>query len=172
MPLYTLNSVQILIWILFIVIIIWYIFFYLILKYSWKIWFKKEYCPYILKRDFLNKTERTIYAYLISSLPGSVIILPQIPLHSIVQTKIGNDRMTFNKISKKIIDFWFFDKEFKLIALLEFDGPTHSKRDRKDRDNFVDDVMYNLWVPLYHIKYTQDLKFELNTIISNVKKLL
>lgn len=165
-------ELQILLVVWFIAFIVWIALPADFFKNLFKSQLTKKYCPYVLKKDFLNKTEKQIFSYLIWSLPTSIIILPQIPLHSIVKTKVWSDRAALNKINKKIIDFWFFNKDMELLALLEFDGPTHNKKDRIQRDNFVDDTMFQLGIPIYHIKYTQSLKAELNEVVNKVKKLV
>lgn len=122
-----------------------------------------------LKNEFINTSEKKIYYFFKRKLPEKITVLPQVPLHSIVFPKRDNYFMiNFNRINRKVIDFGFFDDQFNLIALLEFDWPTHYHSDRQKRDKFVNQIMEHLKVPIYHIKYDKNIALELNNILNMI----
>lgn len=55
----------------------------------------------------------------------------------------------FNKISAKHIDFALID-ETKVIALIELDDSTHNRRDRIERDNFVNETVIKCGYKILH----------------------
>ena len=55
----------------------------------------------------------------------------------------------FNKISAKHIDFALAD-ESKVIVLIELDDSTHSRTDRIERDNFVDETVTECGYKIIH----------------------
>lgn len=49
----------------------------------------------------------------------------------------------FNKIKAKHIDFALADDDTNIVLLIELDDTTHARKDRVERDEFVDAVLYN-----------------------------
>ncbi|MBN1971030.1 MAG: DUF2726 domain-containing protein [Candidatus Delongbacteria bacterium] len=99
--------------------------------------------PFEKKESLLNDSERKFFENLQQIIPPGYIVFPQVSLKSIV--KVRSSKQEFqsyhNKISKKVIDFVIFEKQFlKPVVAIEYDGKTHSITDRQDRDNFVNNV--------------------------------
>lgn len=81
-------------------------------------------------------------------------LLKQVSLPRIVG--IAEDKFTwgeFNKIGNKSIDFVLVDRgSGKAKLVIELDDKTHELEHRKQRDNFVDNVLTNAKIPILHIK--------------------
>lgn len=55
----------------------------------------------------------------------------------------------FNKVSQEHVDFLLCDREnFGVAAAIELDGSSHWRRDRRDSDEFKDELFQTLGVPL------------------------
>lgn len=125
--------------------------------------FNKEITPSKLpykKRDFLlNIPERKFFEQVQKILPDTYVIFPQIVLSTIVA--VDSDRKSFwkrqNKINKKTIDFVIFEKQYlKPVWAIEYDGSTHKRTDRKERDLFVNEVLASADIKILHYKHTWD----------------
>ncbi len=49
----------------------------------------------------------------------------------------------FNKIKAKHIDFALADRDTNIVALIELDDSTHARKDRTERDIFVNAILEN-----------------------------
>lgn len=118
--------------------------------------------PYKKKPFLLNIPERQFFEELQKMLPEKYIAYPQIVLGSIVDVKSGvrSFKKYHSKINKKTIDFVVFDKKYLQPVLgIEYDGKTHERSDRIERDNFVDDVFQTVGLPILHIKHEREVDF-------------
>lgn len=124
---------------------------------------KKERLPYKKKQFLLNISERKVFEFLSAALPNDYVIFPQIGLKSIIRTTArGRDFRSYqNRIDKKIVDFVIFEKTNLVPVLaIEYDGPTHGRADRKERDKFVDDALESAGMKIIHIKHERSLNLE------------
>lgn len=108
----------------------------------------------------MNIPERRFYEQLLNIVPENYVVFPQVVLSSIVA--VDTDRKSFwkwqNKINKKTLDFVLFDKKYiKPIAVIEYDGSTHYRKDRVARDEFVDWVLRTANIPILHFRHGKDL---------------
>lgn len=106
---------------------------------------QQQYYPYH-KKQLLTKNEYYFYKKLKSiTEPLNLQILAKIRLADLIEVdKYINNRQWgfyFNKIKAKHIDFAITD-DMKIIALIELDDYTHNRTERKERDIFVNDVLY------------------------------
>ena len=114
--------------------------------------------PYTKKDYFLTISERKFYERLESMITNSQIIVPQVVMSSIV--RVNSDKSTFkkrqSKINKKTLDFVIFSKPyFQPILAIEYDGSTHQRVDRIERDSFVDEVLHQSWIKIIHFSHNQ-----------------
>jgi len=128
---------------------------------------KKEHYPFRKKDFLLNISERKLFEALLQRMPINYVIYPQIKLNSIVQFSGENKlfRGYQNKIDRKTLDFVIFEKKYlKPILAIEYDGPTHSRKDRKTNDNFKNNVLAKAGIKLIRIKHSRNL--DLDNIIN------
>lgn len=105
-----------------------------------------------------------------------LILFAQVSLYSILEVKENLNKSIetsyFNKIKAKSIDFVLVDKKNCRIKLcIELDDNTHKKNNRKQRDNFINELFEELEIPLlryptYTIYYKEPLKLK---ILQNIK---
>lgn len=62
----------------------------------------------------------------------------------------------FSQISQKHVDFVITDKELNLVCAVELNDPSHKRKDRKKRDQFVTDAFESANVPLVMINTEHD----------------
>ena len=59
----------------------------------------------------------------------------------------------FNRISRKHVDYVICDKgSLEVLAVVELDDSSHLRKDRIDRDKFVDKAFHSAGIPIIHIK--------------------
>jgi len=151
------------------IVILWAVVFYLRNKFAtpvttWKL-------PYKKKDFLLNIPERKFFEHVQSILPDAYVVFPQIVLSNIVS--VDTDRKSFwkrqNKINKKTIDFVIFEKQYlKPVWAIEYDGKTHQRADRIERDNFVNATLTSAHIAILHYKHTWDTLTHVEEFIEQV----
>ncbi len=119
--------------------------------------------PFKRKDFLLNIPERQFFEGLQQIIPAEYIVFPQIVLSSIVQvTSKRKEFWTYqNKINRKTIDFVIFEKQYLKPAIaIEYDGKTHNRSDRQERDDFVNKVLSSAGIKSLHIKHQKNINFE------------
>lgn len=95
------------------------------------------------------------------------ILFSQVSLYNIVSMKENLDYSThtkyFNKIASKSIDFVLVDKKCRIKLCIELDDTTHRKKNRIERDKFINDLFEELEIdllryPVYNVYYKDTLK--------------
>lgn len=133
---------------------------------------------YKRKEFLLNIPERKFFEHIQQIIPDKYVIFPQVVLSSIVNVNSSTRRFwTYrNKINKKTIDFVIFEKPyFKPVLAIEYDGKTHDRPDRRERDNFVRKTLKSAGIKIIHIKHSDNIDFEiikeeLNETIKNYEQ--
>ena len=119
--------------------------------------------PFRRKDFLLNIPERHFFEGLQQIIPAEYIVFPQIVLSNIVQvTSKRKEFWTYqNKINRKTIDFVIFEKQYlKPVIAIEYDGKTHNRSDRQERDDFVNKVLSSAGIKSLHIKHQKNINFE------------
>lgn len=150
------NTLYILIGVLFVLIIVMKI----LLSVKEKQPEKKQKCyegkPYLLTKsenEFLNKIEQEYPQYR---------FFAQVRLADIMKVSKNIDRKNFythfNKISSKSVDFLACDKKTNKIAFaVELDDPTHMKKDRQARDVFVNNAFEQAGIQLIRVPFKKSI---------------
>jgi very-short-patch-repair endonuclease len=118
---------------------------------------KKSPGQYYLIPSIFTNAERKFYYVLAPLLKQyGYIAFPKVRLADIIETK-STDLSTywkeFNKIKSKHIDFLICeDITFRPEFIVELDDPTHNKKDRISRDEFVDRSLNMAGLKVYRIK--------------------
>jgi|GEM_PF-2387842 len=118
---------------------------------------RKKRMPYKIKDPFLNKSELAFFEGIQRFIPATHIMFPQVVISSIVETTSWNKKRFWfhhGKINKKTIDFVIFEKgSLKPVIAIEYDGWTHTWRERKLRDRFVNSVIRYVGMEMIRVKH-------------------
>ena len=88
------------------------------------------------------------------------ILFSQVSLYNIISMQDNLDYSThtkyFNKIASKSIDFVLVDKKCRIKLCIELDDNSHKKKNRIERDNFINELFKELEIdllryPVYNI---------------------
>lgn len=96
--------------------------------------------PYDKRDALLTAAERSFFAALHTACNGRSLIFAQIQLSKLIYPRAGIPRwQTFqNKIDRKSVDFVLVDpSNLKVQLLIELDDRSHERKNRQDRDEFV-----------------------------------
>lgn len=130
---------------------------------------KEDNNVYVKKEFLLNIPERQFFEILQRLLPTDYVCYPQILLSNILSVKTAKSEFWKyqNKINRKTVDFVIFKKPYlQPILAIEYDGHTHDRSDRKNRDEFVNNIIHNSNLDIVHIKHGQgDMEGIINTEI-------
>lgn len=146
-----------------IVIILGILFYFLKDKISIFLQPEEKVLPFKRKDFLLNIPERQFFEGLQQIIPAECIVFPQIVLSNIIQvTSSRKEFWTYqNKINRKTIDFVIFEKQYlKPIIAIEYDGKTHNRSDRQERDDFVNKALESAGIKSLHIRHQKNINFE------------
>ncbi len=124
---------------------------------------EEEYAPFKRKEFLMNIPERKFFEELQKIIPDNHVVFPQVLLSSIV--RVTSSRKDFwkyhNKINRKTIDYVIFEKPyFKPVLAIEYDGKTHDKPDRIERDIKVKNILNSSGIKNFHTKHKKNINFE------------
>lgn len=128
-----------------------------------------------VKKDYLlNIPERNFFELLQKLLPVEYVCYPQVVLSSIISVKTdkANFYRYFNQINKKIVDFVIFKKQYlEPVLVIEYDGHTHDRKDRIQRDNKVDNILKTAGINFFYVHHGDvNLEATINNEIINQLK--
>jgi len=110
--------------------------------------------PYRLRDDFLSPAEHSFYQVIRPMMGDYFVICPKVNLADLVY--VINLRENFaarNRIDRKHIDFLICErKTMKPKFAIELDDSSHKRKDRSERDTFIDEVFAQAGLPLVRIK--------------------
>lgn len=113
---------------------------------------KEVYLPYKKKSFLLTKAEYNFDKVLSEAVKDRYYIGRQVPLSSIVEVT-STYKPYRSKIDKKTIDFVLFNKAgYTPFLAIELDDLSHSRWDRIQRDEFVQDVLKRADIRLERVK--------------------
>ncbi len=146
-----------------IVVILGILFYFLKNKISIFLQPEEKVLPFKRKDFLLNIPERQFFEGLKQIIPAEYIVFPQIVLSNIIQvTSSRKEFWTYqNKINRKTIDFVIFEKQYlKPVIAIEYDGKTHNRSDRQERDDFVNMALESAGIKSLHVKHQKNINFE------------
>jgi hypothetical protein len=110
--------------------------------------------PYRLRDDFLTPAEANFYRVLQTATDWA-IIAPKVSLGDLFYAQTGDygqNRVFMNKIDRKHVDFLLCDPAtLRPILGVELDDRSHQRKDRQQRDRFVDGVFGAAGLPIAHV---------------------
>jgi Protein of unknown function (DUF2726)/Topoisomerase DNA binding C4 zinc finger len=109
--------------------------------------------PYRKRDDFLSAAELSFYRVLSSAVKDRAVILAKVNLADIFFVARPKENQSYrNKIDRKHIDFLGCDPTtMKPLFGVELDDKSHSRSDRVERDDFVNQVFQVAGLPLIRI---------------------
>ena len=100
---------------------------------------------YSAKNYLMTDCEKEFFETINSILQGNYILQPQINLASVIEKE------SFEKYRNELfrnIDFGVFDKDYKLLLLIEINDQTHQEKKRQERDRKVKMICQKAGIPL------------------------
>lgn len=109
--------------------------------------------PYRQRDDFLSAAEFSFYRVLASAVGDKAVVCPKVNLADVFFVVRPNENHGYrNKIDRKHVDFLLCDPAtMKPFCGIELDDSSHARRDRQDRDEFVDQVFQVAGLPLVRV---------------------
>lgn len=109
--------------------------------------------PYRQRDDFLSAAELSFYRVLTSAVSNRFVICPKVNLADIFFVVRPNENQGYrNKIDRKHVDFLLCDPStMKPRCGVELDDSSHARRDRQERDEFVDQAFEVAGLPLVRV---------------------
>lgn len=125
-----------------------------------------------IKKKFMSDYERYFYnIFLELESEFNIRIQPQVNLATVVE-KVGNYR--YNAELFRNIDFGIFSNDYNtLILLVEIDDRTHNLKNRKIRDEKVNEIVKSAEIRLirFHSNYDNKYEYVRNRIINEIKNI-
>ncbi len=108
--------------------------------------------PYHVRDDFLSPAERSFYGVLTEGVAGLYVVCPKVNVADLLYvTRLKENRGYFNKIQQKHVDFVLCEPgPMRPVAVVELDDSSHQRRDRQERDEFLDRVFQAAGLPIIH----------------------
>lgn len=106
--------------------------------------------PYRLRDDFLSPAELSFYRVLRLAVKDRAVIMAKVNLADIFFVTGSKESQSYrNKIDRKHVDFVLCDPAtMKPRCGVELDDSSHARRDRQERDEFVDQVFQVAGLPM------------------------
>ncbi|HRK30515.1 MAG TPA: DUF2726 domain-containing protein [Tepidisphaeraceae bacterium] len=125
------------------------------------VWLKRQLSgepplPYRPVSSLLTQAEAVFYRALLKATDGSkLVILAKVRLRDLVDIPKGTDspQRHHGKVMAKHVDFVLCDLQtLRPLLVIELDDRSHLRRDRMERDAFVNRVMATINLPIWHIQ--------------------
>jgi hypothetical protein len=109
--------------------------------------------PFRQRDDFLSAAELSFYRVLATAVGNRAVVCPKVNLADIFFVVRPNENQHYrNKIVQKHVDFVLCDSvTMKPRCGIELDDSSHARRDRQDRDEFVNQVFAVGGLPLVRV---------------------
>jgi hypothetical protein len=113
---------------------------------------KPKTLPYSRRNYFFSAAERAFYEILRRLTPQHTVFA-KVRLAELVYVK-GTVwcQSHLNRIDRKHIDFVVCDKNLAPVVAIELDETSSAQKDRRARDEFVDEVLAAASLPLIHVR--------------------
>lgn len=107
-----------------------------------KIQDKTESLPYRIRDDFLSNAELSFYGVIKQVVREEYVVCPKVNLGDLFYVTRSKDKLSYqNKINRKHVDFLLCDPATLNPRLgIELDDSSHLRKDRQERDQFVESV--------------------------------
>jgi hypothetical protein len=112
-----------------------------------------DHYPFRLRDDFLSRAELSFYLTLQNHVTRDLRICPKVSLADLFYVVRPNENLkAYNKINRKHVDFVACDPvTMKPLFGIELDDASHQQPERKQRDEFVEEVFQAASLPLVRV---------------------
>jgi hypothetical protein len=109
--------------------------------------------PYRQRDDFLSPAEFSFYRVLLAAVGNQAVVCPKVNLSDVFYVARPKENQAYrNKIDRKHIDFLVCDPATMKPRLgIELDDTSHGRRERQERDAFVEAVFAAAALPLLRV---------------------
>lgn len=118
-----------------------------------------SFSSYVARTHLMTNAERNFHQHLLRAVGDRCQVFSMVRVADVVDIKAsvkGKKRMErLGKIAQKHFDFVLVDKQTKILCAIELNDSSHDRKDRKKRDEFLDNVMQAAGIPLIKIKATK-----------------
>ncbi len=153
-------------WIFVLVCIVIYLYFQFIPK------IKKQ--RYELRSDFFNRSEFAFYQLLEEKVPKNFMIFSKTRIEDFIRVKSGLSKNETwwlrSRIKSRHVDFLICNEHGTPKIAIEIDGWSHNNFDRKNRDNFVNELYNEVWLPIKHIRVGENFEQKIDEIVDSLAK--
>jgi len=125
----------------------------------------------------LSPGERSFFGVLEQAVNKEVRLMCKVRLADVVKVRAGFDAVkrqsAFNRIQSKHLDFVACDPAtYAVLFAVELDDKSHNHPKRRDRDEFVDTVLNEVGVPIFHFaaKGSYSMQEVRDTLLGNGKE--
>lgn len=132
--------------------------------------------PYRLRDDFLSAAELSFCRVLQQAVGSSLVVCPKVSLNDLFYVaRPHENKGAVNRINRKHVDFVLCDpRTMTPRCAVELDDRSHSRKDRIDRDQFLDQVFEAAELPLLRIPaaraYVKEIvQNQINDVVGNQK---
>jgi len=112
--------------------------------------------PYVPTGPLMTAAEMNFYHQLLAVLPKNTVLFTKVRIADVVDVKSsisGTRRIKlFNQIAAKHFDFVVVNRQMVVLAAVELNDSSHNRKDRRERDALVRNVMKSAKIPLFEIK--------------------
>lgn len=120
--------------------------------------------PYRIRDEFLSAAELNFYGVLRTTLNPQVTTSAKVCLRDVfyvTKHDASQFRVYTNKIDRKHVDFLICDSAtMRPLVGIELDDKSHQRKDRQERDAFVDEVFHAAGLPLVHVPAKRAYRIE------------
>ena len=140
----------------------------------------KKAINYVLNATLVTAAERSFLGCLDSVLPPEIRVFAKVRLADIFSVENNTDRgdwrSAFNRIQSKHVDFILCrSDDLSPLAAIELDDKSHARRDRQERDEFLDELFATSKIRLLRVNAqrnydTRELARKLNEVFQVAKQ--
>lgn len=111
---------------------------------------------FVARPDLLSAAERSFYGVLEQALGGEYRIFGKVRLGDLVEPAKGltksQSTTARNRLNQKHVDFVLCRPDtLAVVGVIELDDASHGRKDRGDRDDFVDKAFASARLPVVHV---------------------
>lgn len=110
---------------------------------------------YTKTEKLLTPMEARFYRILTKVLQRDLLVFAKVRLGDLMEAHPGMDkvkqRIAFNKIACKHVDFVICNKDLEILLGIEVDDKSHERKDRVERDVFVDGAFKSAGIKLLRV---------------------
>jgi hypothetical protein len=114
--------------------------------------------PYERRAEFLTPAEHVFFRVLEQAVAGNWYIFPKVRIGDLLAVTEGaeDSRTWFARIGQKHVDFVLAGREeVRPLLVIELDDSSHQRKDRIERDAFVDEALATAGLPILRVVCAQ-----------------